>query len=246
MSQKTLPPRPTSPPARDKNKKRLARTVLLKQLKRLQKVCGTLETPDQWYDAVSGVQGALNEFGDVLPVGSWNGLNDALSLSDPTRTGLQKACEVLSNRLTDTISELPGGGLLAPLALAATLIVAVIVFVGVVVLNANSVELDIVNRNCATIVIAGEFPGLDWFGMSLPDKPIVASSTGVARLAPLALTIDATDPATVNLTLGVFTLPVGNSSALAQATFNGTPLLGKRTTINLGAKPKHEMIVQCK
>jgi hypothetical protein len=152
---------------------------------------------------------------------------------------------VLSNRLTDAISKLPGGSLLAPIALAATVIVAVLVFFGVVFLNANSVELGIFNQNCQEIVIAGDFPGLDWFGMSLPDKPIAANSRGSARLVPLTLTIDATDPAQVKLAMGVATIPVGNSAGLAQVTLNGISLLGKLTAVNLGERPVHELVAQC-
>ncbi len=233
-----------TPPSQ--NKKRRARAALLQQLNRVQKVCGTLETPNQWYDTVKGVQDTLNAYADVLPQDTLKGLNDALVLTDPTRVGLQKACTLLDNRLTNAISALPGGGLLAPLALAAVLIAAVLVFVGALILNANSVELQIVNRNCETIFIVGDFPGLDWLGMELPREPIVANSTGTARLVPLGLTIDAVDPANVKISLGVVTLPIGNSSALQQVTFNGIELLGKLTSIHLAEKKSHELIAQCK
>lgn len=246
MSEKfEIPPTNKAPPP-SRNRKRLARTALLNQLKRVQKVCGTLETPDQWYDSVKGVQETLNEYGNVLPPETLKGLNDALVLADPTRVGLQKACELLDNRLADAISALPGGGLLAPIALAATLVVAVIVFVGVVFLNANSVELEIVNRNCQAILIAGDFPGLDWLGMELPREPIAANATGIARLMPISLTVDATDSAHVKLLFGVVTVPVGNSSALQQISFNGNALLGKLTPLNLGEKKSHELVALCK
>jgi hypothetical protein len=227
-------------------RKRLARVALLRSLKRLQKVCGTLETPDQWYDVVKELQGALDEYGDVLPTSTFDSLNDATTLTDPTRVGLQKACEVLDNRLTDAISALPAGGLLAPFALAAALVAAVVVFVVVVFLNARSVSLDITNRNCQAIVITGEFPGLDWIGVELPSKPIAAASTGSARLPPLQLTVDATNPAQIFLALGAARIPVGNSASLTSATFNGISLLGKLTSINLGDRAAHQLVVQCK
>ena len=104
----------------------------------------------------------------------------------------------------------------------------------------------IANQNCEAILFAGDFPGLDWLGMALPDKPILANSTGTARLLPLTLTIDATDPTQIRLSLGAVTIPVGNSDNLDQATLDNISLLGKISSINLGAQPNHTLSVHCK
>lgn len=120
-----------------------------------------------------------------------------------------------------------------------------LIAVGLVVLQMTAVDIAIQNEGCDTISPVASFP-VKLPGLFLPDKPIPNGGTGIAKLPPLTVTVDGDSPGSILLSGYSFTYRFTLGSSGITLLFNGQTLNNTKTTINLGEKKQHELIIRCK
>ena len=120
-------------------------------------------------------------------------------------------------------------------------IITIIAVGAAIVLQTTSVQVTVKNIGCEAIDLSYVPVALP--GLSLPQTPIASGSSGVVTLPPLSITVDGTVPDRFGITA------VGFSTSFeaggVDITVNGTSLRGKKTTINLGERKNHSVIVTC-
>ena len=91
-----------------KPRKRKARKALLGFVRRLRKICATLDTLDQWYQMVSEVNRLIQEHEEALPKEDRERLKKVTELTDTSVKGMKEACKLLQHELGEVIASLPG------------------------------------------------------------------------------------------------------------------------------------------
>lgn len=120
-----------------------------------------------------------------------------------------------------------------------------IVAAGLVLLNATAVKIHIANDGCEPVTPVTSVP-IRIPGLSLPNETIPDGGTATAMVPRLTVTVDGSDPSIVRLTgYGLnFQFELGGEGI--DLIFDGSSLLGRRTTINLGEQPEHQVTVRCR
>ncbi|MBI3734850.1 MAG: hypothetical protein HY259_15535 [Chloroflexi bacterium] len=230
--------------AEQQERKKRARLALLAFLKTLRQSCKTFKSADEWYVRMKDLRGLLAEYQTEIPAAARQEMQDATNLTDPTRAGISKACEVLQKNIEKAIALLPaGGGLLAPALIIAFIVAAVVVGLTVFVAEATAVQIAITNNGCPIIQAPTDLP-IYIPGLKLP-KQIPSGRTEVATAPRIPAELEVKSDGTVTLiALTVpITLPVRNR--LRSVTYDGVSVLDRRIPLNLGERPRHELIVTC-
>ena len=119
-----------------------------------------------------------------------------------------------------------------------------LIAIGFVVLRMTEVSIVIQNNGCQPIVpvtsIAVNIPGL-----KLPAETIPDGGQAVAKLPPLSLSVDATSPSLVRLTMYGIKYDFGLGSSGIGLVFDGQTLNGKTTSINLASQKEHTLAISC-
>lgn len=115
---------------------------------------------------------------------------------------------------------------------------------GLVLLNATSVKIHITNDGCSPVTPVTSVP-IRIPGLSLPNETIPDGGTATAVIPRLAVTVDGTDRSNIRLSgYGLnFQFELGGEGI--DLLFDGSSLLGRRTTINLGEQPEHQVMIRC-
>lgn len=87
-------------------------------------------------------------------------------------------------------------------------------------------------------------------GLSLFTEPLSNGATGMIKLLPIPVTVDATQKGTISVGISGITMPVPGSENISDAAssiaFNGIELIGKKTDLNLGSSPIHNIVITCR
>lgn len=120
----------------------------------------------------------------------------------------------------------------------------VIVGVGGVLafLNFSAVNITIKNQGCSPITPIVKLP-VPIPGIKLPTETIPSGGTAVASVPPFAVTVDGTQKGYVVISALKFTMEYNLGSA--NLIFDDQSLIGKSTTINLGASKSHSLVIRC-
>lgn len=119
-----------------------------------------------------------------------------------------------------------------------------LVAAGLVLLNATSVKIHITNDGCSPVTPVTSVP-IRIPGLSLPSETIADGGTATAVIPRLTVTVDGTDQSNIRLTGYGLNFQFNLSGEGIDLVFDGSSLLGRRTTINLGEQPEHQVIVLC-
>ena len=226
-----------------------ARKALAGFGKRARAACEKISTPDEFYEMINPLERILEEFGDAMPGGMREGLQAAMNITDPTREGVGAACEGLTSEINSALKILPKGG--AGLGtVAAGIGVTAVAGVGLILAAANFLTVDVVIRNegCAPIPLtAGLPPGagaiLGVAGVSIPDE-IPTDDEAMATVPPVTVGISASDAGAISLSTAGATVNLQVPAAF-EVEFNGQSLAGQTTSVNLGGRPSHLLVVRC-
>ena len=160
---------------------------------------------------------------------------------------LKDEVERVRGELQSSDSNVVKGGKIAGLAkgpLGAITAIAAVIAGGLVLLNSVAVSVVVKNKGCDTILpqttAAVSLPGL-----VIPNQPIPAGGSVTATLPPLTLTVDNSSGDSLRLTAYGLHLTFDYSGKV-DIIFDGTSLIGKATTLNLGDLKQHELIISCK
>lgn len=110
-------------------------------------------------------------------------------------------------------------------------------------LNFSAVNITIKNQGCSPITPIVRMP-IQIPGIKLPTETISSGGIAVASVPPFTVTVDGTQRGSVVLSALKFTMEYNLGSA--DLIFDGQSLVGKSTTINLGASKNHELILSCR
>ncbi len=130
------------------------------------------------------------------------------------------------------------GAAKGPLALATVFAVVV------GVMHTTAVSVLIENAGCATIDARTAVP-VSIPGLKLPNGPIPTNGTATAVFPPLLLTVDGTAPGVLSFSALAFDLSIQLSSSITDVTWNGAPLIGKKSEIKLSERKEHVLRVTC-
>lgn len=120
-----------------------------------------------------------------------------------------------------------------------------LVAAGVVLLKATEVSIIIKNSGCRPMTpvasVAVNIPGL-----MLPSETIPDGGEAVAKLPPLTVSVDATSPTQVLLTMYGIKYNFSLETSDIRLIFDGKTLNGTKTSLNLGSQKQHTLVAQCK
>ena len=243
---------------RQKKDARKAATVLLK---RLRKMCETLDQISDWQDVVEDVEELLNTHGDVIPAARERRIREITALPRATLGAATQACRVLQTEIKGlTESEAlakPATPASPALSAVATglIVVAAAVFVLTLTSNLVAVDIRIDNVGCGDLnveetlrasvgVPLNENPVLHILGITLPGV-IVEGESAVISVPPIRFDLDnQTDPNKIWIRASglELPLPIGTPTAIH---FDGESLLGRQASIKLRARGDHHLVIRC-
>lgn len=123
--------------------------------------------------------------------------------------------------------------------------VITVIAVGVVLLRANEVSVVIKNHGCEPMEpmtsAAVRVPGL-----MIPSETIMDGGQAVAKLPPLAVSVDATSPSRVRLGMYGMTYDFELKTGGIRLDFDGQQLNGKTMNIKLGLAKEHVLDITCR
>lgn len=122
--------------------------------------------------------------------------------------------------------------------------VITLIAVAVVALKMTEVTVRIQNINCRPMTPVANF-SISIPGLKLPDQTIPPGGEGIAKLPPLTVNVDATDPHVVQLMMYGLTQTFALEDSSIRLVFDGNVLNGVSTKINLGEAKEHTLVVQC-
>ncbi|HLB60750.1 MAG TPA: hypothetical protein VJL83_04055 [Patescibacteria group bacterium] len=114
---------------------------------------------------------------------------------------------------------------------------------GIVALKSTAREITIVNDGCGTLTPQVELP-VQIPGIELPTQSINDGESALAKLPPLSFSVDGTNHQQLTLRALNFTLGF-ELDPTTDVLFNGTSLVGKNTTVNLGERKEHMVVIRC-
>jgi len=229
----------------NKRERKKARAALLAFLKRLRKACKVMDTAETWSDCVKELGALLQEYQLQIPGVNLQRLKSAMQLGEPGRAGIKKACKVLQLEVERAIDILPAAGGLASALVGGLFVVAALIAAAIIYVERTAVDIVIVNNGCSPIRLAGGFP-IDLPGLHLPSEAIPSGSRAVAQVPRISVYVDATGGDRVALKVLGITRPFDLGRRATQIHWDGRPLLGQRTTLNLASQPQHELVVTCR
>jgi hypothetical protein len=228
----------------EKERKRKARAALLAFLQRLRKACKVLQGIDTWQECMQELETLLQHYQADIPAAHLQRLRNAMQPTDTTRAGLGKACKVLQWELEQTIDILPTASHSAAGLLGGLVVVAVAIGALVIFLEQTAVEVVVVNDGCSPIAATGMPINLP--GLHVPSQPIPSGGRAVARVPRISVEIDATQQGRVELVFLGFSVPVQIGQRVSDVRFDGSSVLGQRTSLRLGTRGQHELVVACR
>lgn len=116
-----------------------------------------------------------------------------------------------------------------------------VIAVGIVILQSIVVKVIVRNRGCDSISLFTSPIPIP--GMVLPKEDIPNGGSAVVKLPPISMTIDNT--VSEQLAVTIFGVKKSFSYGRGKLVFDGDSLTGKVTTINLGIRRDHELIISC-
>ena len=120
-----------------------------------------------------------------------------------------------------------------------------LVAAGIVALKATEVSIVIKNAGCRPMTpvtsVAVNIPGL-----LLPSETIPTGGEAVAKLPPLTVSVDATSPTQVLLTMYGIKYNFSLETSDIRLIFDGKILNGTKTSLNLSAQKQHTLVAECK
>jgi hypothetical protein len=220
-------------------------------LRRLRKGCRAVRTADDVYEVTKAIRSFVEQYRHDLPAEAYQRLRAAGQMADAGRVGTRQACDILSLEIDHALGVLPRGGLLGGIAVGVAVVIAVAVGAAIAYLNLSAVEVVIHNQNCKPItLVTGISPGvdrlLDVVGVDLPKAPIPPGGQAIMQVPPLACELDGTEADRLRVCIAgqVLPLPIAHEARLLQ--LDGQPLLGQRMNLNLGERPRHELVIECR
>lgn len=112
-------------------------------------------------------------------------------------------------------------------------------------LNTSAVEVVIRNRNCQPLEPVVSLP-VSLPGLELPEQAIPDGGQAIAKLPPLNLSVDGSQPGLIKISALKLTMNFELNDEGIDLLYNGRSLLGQRTIIKLGKQPTHELVVSCR
>ena len=129
-------------------------------------------------------------------------------------------------------------GPLGMITVAAAGIVAVCSF-----LNSRAVNVTIKNVGCKPIRPISERV-VNLPGLKLPSEVIASGGEGVAKIPGLKFTV-AMNQNGVNLSAFNFSRNFKMANEVKEVIYDGQPLMGKTTTVDLGSQKEHSVVLRC-
>ncbi|MBI5619488.1 hypothetical protein HY950_00825 [Candidatus Gottesmanbacteria bacterium] len=120
-----------------------------------------------------------------------------------------------------------------------------LVAAGIVALKVTEVSIVIKNAGCRPMTPVGSV-AVNIPGLLLPSETIPTGGEAVAKLPPIQVSVDATSPNQVRLTMYGLTYNFSLESSDIRLIFDGKVLNGSNTSLNLGSQKQHTLIAQCK
>lgn len=122
--------------------------------------------------------------------------------------------------------------------------VITLIAAGIVTLKASEVSVRIRNINCQPITPTTKF-AVKLPGLSLPQEVIEPGGEATAKLAPVSISVDATNPDEVLLSLygARYTFTLGSRDI--RFIFDGETLNGRATTVDLRRQKLHTLELRC-
>jgi len=228
----------------ENERKKKARAALLAFLRHLRKACKVMEAVDTWQDYMQELEALLQHYQGAIPASHLQRLRNAMQLTSPTRAGIGKACKSLQWELEQTIDILPAASHLAAALVGGLVVVAIAIGALVIYLERTAVEVVVINNGCSPIMAAGV--PFDLPGLHLPGQPIPSGGRGIARVPRMTVDIDATQQGRVTVTILGFSVPVQIGQRATDVRLDGLPILGQRTSLRLGTRRQHELVVSCR
>lgn len=229
-----------------KKKKKKALALLAALHKHLKKTCGHYSTANDWYAMVKEkVDPIFQHYSDVLPQEMQDKLRTATKLTDNSREGIGQSCQLLQSEVGKLIGTLSPG--IGATALTGVFLAGIIaVGAAIIYLKQNAVSIIIKNQGCSPIQTVVWLPPVTLPGLQLPTQPIPSGGQAIATLPPLSFTVDNTNPKKITLTALGMTLNFQLESAGINLVFDGSSLLNRLSTINLGEQSEHTLIASCR
>lgn len=231
----------------EKKKQRKARRALLLLLRKLQKLCGSFNSVNDWYSFLeTNLKPILFVYGEVLSEDIKTNLKKAENVLDESSDGLSNVCKTLQVDVQGAIKFLPKTGFFQNLVFGSVIVGAVVIGTGVVLLNRKTVSILIHNQGCGLIqppVLVGmpvKLPGLQLFNHPIPD-----GGRAEVKLLPVPITVDTTTKGQFSIGFLGATSPGINLGSDIEFIFDGKSLSNSRQTLNLSETPRHELIVSC-
>lgn len=233
-----------------KRKKRKARAELLLFLKRLRAACKAIGSLDSWKQMAQELTGLLQKYAEVIPADHSQRLTKALASGEEAmrsgavvHSGLGQTCKVLENNLSRLIKALPAGVGLAGVIVGGLIAVAVIIGAIYGYLEYTAVEITVVNNGCSPIILPNDLP-VPIPGLSLPG-PILPGRSEEVKIPRVKGTIDATRSEDIIITVAGASVHYDLGRQIRSVRLDGQEILGRRTFIDLGQQPHHELIISC-
>lgn len=238
-----------------RKERKKARNAFALFLKRLRKMCATIDKVNDWQTVVAEAENLLHIYQDAIPVEKRRRIQEALKLPNATLQGVNQACQVLQFEVEGLIKYLKPAPAVATLLTAGAIVVAAAVFVAAVVSNIVAVDITIRNQGCEDLYVAdalGDSVGivlannllLSPFGIELPEV-IAMDSVEQMTMPPLAIHVDnKTDPNALSIDIYGAMIPftIGEASEIL---FDEDSILGVKKDIDLGQGEAHELTIMC-
>jgi hypothetical protein len=242
-----------------RKKKKEARKDAALLLKRLRKLCETLEQINEWHDIVKDVEELLSTHDDVIPAAKQQRIREILALPQATLEAANQACSVLQTEIKGLTEYLapsqPASGPVMNILATGLIVVAAIVFALTLASNLVSADIRVDNVGCGDLNVKealrasvgaplNKSPVLRILGITLPAV-VVEGERAVISVPPIGFDLDnQTEPNELRIRASglEIPLPIGTPSAIE---FDGESLLGRQTNIRLRARGEHTLIIRC-
>lgn len=230
----------------EKHRKKKARRALLLFHGKLKKTCKLCKKVEELVQFVEQFFNPLiKEFDKDIPDPVKKKFKEVEKWVDSSRSGIDKACDVLQKDIHDVIKQLPHGGFGIGGAFGVLAGGALVVGAAAALLSFTAVKIVIKNRGCDPIQPVVYMP-VSIPGLSLPYHVIADGGEGVAKLPPISLKVSSSAVGDIRLSAVGINLSFNLESSNIDLIFNSQSLLGRETSIDLGKQKSHELVVSCR
>lgn len=226
-----------------KSRKKKALLALLSFHKKLEKTCGTFEKADTWYGFLKkNLNPLLEMYEDDLPKDVVTRLRKTTELADTSKDAINQTCNLLKHDVMKVAKAKAATHAAGKWIMGTALVGVAVVSAGLIYLKNTKVSVTVTNRGCEDLIVTGSVP-VNLPGMTIPDR-IRSGGSATFTVPPLTATVDATSDRVTIRTLGTsFSFDLDPGVSLS---FDGTSLRGTSTTLRLGEKPTHNVVISCK